>query len=85
MPDPKNRLKQWAEDGYMGGGLRELMRDSLATIEKLEVVTKRLASEELFVPPIKVSKTFGVQINWVKEWDARIAYAKAALKENEEK
>ena len=57
------------------------LEEKQATITELTEVIERLASKELFLPLIQVMAGLPPQINWVKEFDARIEFAEAALKE----
>jgi len=78
------RLKAWAESGHnIRTELRVDILDAIAEIQRQDRHLQRLGDETLFLPLIKVMPSLGPQVNWVKEHDARIAYARANRCEDE--
>lgn len=45
-------------------------------IKRLDAALARLSDKKLFLPLIKVMSGLGPQVNWAKEFDARIEFAK---------
>ena len=82
MSDPKDRLKQWGEDGYIDADLRNTFKDSLTRIEQLEAELSKF-QESSFHPDWSMLEASQDSLReymaLCKELQARVAKLESAI------